>query len=218
MRVEVRLRDRPQSRRRDEKLLVQLEPLARGQSERRVDVGHFAARVVENDRAKRAAACRGPIVLELGAYDDVRTRGVRTRRRHVRPPVSHVQRVVQRKPHVAIDAAPRIPAGVRLARVVDAHRHHVHARHEVTRDVVGEADVTVRSFAEVDAVDPDVAVHVHAVELQARLEATSTRRHAERLAIPADAAGEERELSAAGSVLTHRSLDAPVMREVHAAP
>src|SRR5689334_24044532 len=97
---------------------------------------------------------------------------------------------------MAIDAASRIPARVRLARVIDAHRHDVHARHKVLRDLIGETDIAVRALAEVNAVDPDVAVHVDAVELQPCLEPTSIRRHAERLAVPADAAGEEGELSA----------------------
>ena len=145
--IEVRLRYRPQSRRCDVKLLLQLQSLARGQRERRVDAGDFAARVVENDRAKRAAARGGPIILDLCAHDHIRARGIRARRRHVRPPVRHVQRVGERQPHVAIDAAPRIPAGVGLARVVDAHRHHVHAGHEVMRDVIREADVTVWPLA-----------------------------------------------------------------------
>jgi hypothetical protein len=82
------------------------------------------------------------------------------------------------------------------------------------RDVICEADIPVRPLPEVDAVDPDVAVHVHSIELQECLEATNTRRHPERLAIPTDSAGEERELSAAGCILAHRSLDAPIVREV----
>ena len=139
-------------------------------------------------------------------------------RRHVGSPVAHVQRVDHGQPDMAVDAAAGVPAGVGLPRVVHPHRDHVDARHQVPGDVVREADVAVGPAAQVDAVDPDVAVHVHAVELEPRHLAPRPGGQPKRLAIPADARGEVAHAAAARGVLAWRALDAPVVRQVEPAP
>ena len=132
--------------------------------------------------------------------------------------MAHVQPVGDGQPDVAVDAAAGVPAGVGLARVVDPHGHDVDARHQVPGDVVREADVTVGPAAQVHAVDPDVAVHVDAVELEPDDPLARAGRQPEGLAVPTDARGEEADAAAAGSVLAWRALDAPVVRQVQPAP
>src|SRR5690349_23708586 len=99
----------------------------------------------------------------------------------------HVQGIDDLEPDMTVDAAARVPARVGLQRIVDAHGDDVDARDEMLGDVVREADVTVRPLAEMNTVDPDVAVHVDAVELEPGLAARRSLRQAKRLAIPADA-------------------------------
>ena len=53
-----------------------------------------------------------------------------------------------------------------MRRVVDAHGYDVDARHEVRGDVVGDAAVSVGAPTEVVAIDPDIAAHMNAVELE----------------------------------------------------
>ena len=73
-------------------------------------------------------------------------------------------------------------------------------------------------LAEVVAVDPDLAVLVDAVELDRDLAVLVRRRDAKVLAVPADAGGRIAAGAAAGLVLGERPLDAPVVRQVEAAP
>src|SRR4029077_13191630 len=97
-----------------------------------------------------------------------------------------------------------------LQLIVHAHGDDVHAGDEVLGDVVGETDIAVRPPAEVDAVDPDIAVHVDAVELEPRLAPRRARRQPECFAIPTDPRREVATASASACVLTGRPFDAPI--------
>src|SRR5207247_4419880 len=81
-----------------------------------------------------------------------------------------------------------------------------------------ETDVAVRSPTQMNAVDPDVAVHVDAVELERRDAAARTGRHPERRAVPADSRGEVAAAPARRGVLGGRPFDTPIVRQVQAAP
>ncbi len=132
--------------------------------------------------------------------------------------MADVQPVHQGQPDVPVDAAAGVPPGVGLPLVVHSHRDHVHAPNQVPGDVVGEADVAVGPFAQMNAVDPDVAVHVHAVELEPRIAITGTGRQAKGLPVPAGAGREVAHPAAAGRIFPRSPFDAPVMRQVERAP
>src|SRR5260370_15011849 len=130
----------------------------------------------------------------------------------------HMQRIDELEPDVAVDAASRGPARVRRTRIVDAHGDDVDAGHYVRGNVVSKARVAVGPPAERDAVDPDVAVHVDAVELEPRRLAARTGRHPKRLAVPADTRREVPHPPTARRILPRRPLDAPVVRQAQQVP
>ena len=129
----------------------------------------------------------------------------------------HVYRIDRREPDVAIDAASRIPARVGLRGIVDADGDDVVAGAEMFGDVVGESDVAVRTAAQEYTVDPDVTVHVHAIEFQPRLDPRA-RVDPERLAIPPDAGGEIADAPAAGRDFGRCAFDTPIVRQIERAP
>ncbi len=217
-RVEGRRLRRPEAGRRHPHGVDEVAPPARGQLERRFRATHFAAGGVEHQRADRPAPRGAAVVLDTGADLDLSAGAVHVWRGDERPPARDVQCIGDRQPGVAVDAAPRVPAGVGLGRVVHADRDDVDPGDEVRRDVVGDGGVAVRPPAEVGAVDPDVGVHVDAVELERHAAAARAGGKAERLAVPAGAGREVAVAPAAGGVLARRPLDAPVVREVEPAP
>src|SRR5215510_9262016 len=73
-------------------------------------------------------------------------------------------------------------------------------------------------MAEERSVDPNVAVHVHAVELEPSATAGSCARKCERLAIPANARWQIADAPTTRTVLGVRPFDAPVVRDVDGAP
>src|SRR5690349_10937140 len=87
------------------------------------------------------------------------------------------------------------------------------------RDFVGEARVAARPLAQMDTVDPHVAVHVDAVELEPGLSPPPrSRREAKRLPVPADPRREIPHAPAVRRVTARRALDAPIVRQVDAPP
>lgn len=70
------------------------------------------------------------------------------------------------KPGVPVNARPRVPPRVRLARVVDPHGRDVlaAAKPDVRSEIVAEADVPAGTPDEVLAVDPHVTVLIDPVK------------------------------------------------------
>ena len=120
-----------------------------------------------------------------------------------------------------VDARAGIPARCRLRGIVGAHRQDVAgfgAELQMAGEFVAKADVAVRPLAQVEAVDPHVAVGHDAVEFDEHALVGVGRRQREMLAIPADAAGQERARAAGGILFVERAFDAPVVRHVDGAP
>jgi hypothetical protein len=84
-------------------------------------------------------------------------------------------------------------------------------------EVVPKADEAVGPASEELAVDPHLAVHVHAIELDDDLPA-GDRRKREAFPIPADAMGEEAAVVLARRRLVNGHFNAPVVRHVERAP
>src|SRR5256886_4246214 len=68
------------------------------------------------------------------------------------------------------------------------------------------------------AVDPDLAVPVDAIELHEHQPARVPLGYGERLAVPAHAAGERAAARSGGVRVAELPLDAPVVRQIQAAP
>src|SRR5262245_8802986 len=129
-----------------------------------------------------------------------------------------MHRISGRRPRVTRDTAARVVARVGLRRVVDTHGDDVTPVREMRRKVEPLRRVAVRPMAEERAVDPDVAVHVYAVELEPGATAGGCARKRERLAIPANARRQIADATTTRTVLGVRPFDAPVVRHVDGAP
>ncbi len=123
--------------------------------------------------------------------------------------------------HVAVNAGAGIPAGGGLLRVIGADREQVRpgcAEVQVTGQIVPEGHVAVGPLAEMEAVDPNVAVGHHAIEFDGNTPRGIVCRQGESFAIPADAGREECARAAGGILLVERAFDGPVVRNVEPAP
>jgi hypothetical protein len=120
---------------------------------------------------------------------------------------------------VTVDAGAGVPAQGRLERVVDAHGEDVGAavRGQELREVVAEADEAVGPATEELPVDPDLAVHVDAVELHDDL-LPGHGGEREALPVPADPVVEVAARGLALGRRVERPLDAPVVGQVERAP
>ena len=172
---------------------------------------------MEIDRARLAA-----VVGQLRGHVDGgvvrRDRRRQVRGRHRGAPSCDVQRVGDGQVDMPGDAAAGVPPAARLLVLHDNGQHvgRMAVGVDQIRDVVAVAGVAVGVVADQLAVEIDVRVLEHAVEVQRDLLARHRRREGERLAIPAQAAGEEtRRVALAG---IGRLGDAPVVREREALP
>src|ERR1035438_4546043 len=111
-----------------------------------------------------------------------------------------------------VDASAGVISRSRLAGVIHLDGHYIltipiHVR----RRIIGETDVPERPQTKVMAVDPDLAVAEHAIELDGNFAALIRRRNAKALPVPTDSGGCGGAGPAAGLVLGERPFDAPVV-------
>jgi len=138
----------------------------------------------------------------------------------VRAPLIDVHRIRRHEAHVTIDPRSGVPARVGLLRVVHADGDHVAGATvvEIRRELVLEGAVAVGPLPQVVPVDPDLAIAVHAVELDEHEPARILRGHEEDLAVPPHAAGQRPTPRTGRVLLAEFPLDAPVVRQVERAP
>ena len=118
-----------------------------------------------------------------------------------------------------VNAGTRVPTTIGLIRIVDANSKHVFfIELHVRRQVVLEADETIRSPTERMPVNPHLAVVVHAVEIDKDLLAVVVRSDSKMFAIPADTAGKETVVYSAGMPSVFRALNTPVMWNMDVLP
>ena len=176
--------------------------------------GDFPPARVEDPVAHRLA---GAGALQLRGDPDHGLRVADFRRRDIEAAVGEMRLRRSDEPHVAVDAAARVPAGIRLLGVVAAHGDHVvfARRRDKRRDVIAERAVAVRPCPDFVAVDIDRAVHKDAVELHG--DPVCVRRR-EVLAVPADAARQRAAARRRRVVGGEFALDAPVVGQVQLPP
>src|SRR5450432_196334 len=119
-----------------------------------------------------------------------------------------------------IDPRPRVEARGRLTRRVGLDRDHVlrAAELDARRDVEAEAHIAIRMLPDVRAVDIDIGVAHHTVELDENSAPSSARRQREMFPVPADSGGQIATAPSRGSILIERALDAPVMGHTERTP
>jgi Arc/MetJ family transcription regulator len=116
---------------------------------------------------------------------------------------------------VPVNSRAGIPAQGRFERIVHAHGQDVGSAVGVQKfgEIITEADEAIRFASEELAVDPDLAVHVHPVELDDDLLAGAVRKR-ETFPIPADAVREKAAVLLALRRRVNRAFDAPVVRQI----
>ncbi len=115
------------------------------------------------------------------------------------PPPLKIRGAGDVQSNVAVDAGSRVPAAV-AAKVGHTHSEEVLAGGiKVWLQVEAERRVAVRPLAQHDAVQPDLGIHVDAVEFDLHARVLRQRRQAEALPVPADTPDGKRSGSAAGA-------------------
>ena len=136
---------------------------------------------------------------------------------HIYTAPGHALRSRADQSDIAVDAAAGVPAAAGLDGIVHPHGDDVVLPHGVQQrgDVQVEGTVAVGPSPGLPAVDPDGAVHIHAVEFQGH---AACIRGAEMLAVPADSAREGAAVDAGGVRGGEFPFDAPVVRQVQGTP
>jgi hypothetical protein len=119
---------------------------------------------------------------------------------------------------VAVNPRPFVIPRGGLTAIVDADGNDVglvRAESQVAGKIVLERHPTVGTMTEMEAIDVDVAVGHHAVELDENILGGIGGLEREMLAVPANPGREEPIAKAAGVVLIDRALNAPFPRPCH---
>ena len=123
------------------------------------------------------------------------------------------------KPHVAIDTAATVPAGVRLVGVVHPYCHHVLALSDIRCDVVLETRITVGSVTHLLAIHIDRGIHIHTIELQEELFTFHfSAFHFKVLTVPTDTTRQGTTACPTGITHIEVTFDGPVVRHIETAP
>ncbi len=173
---------------------------------------------IEQFQLQGCRACRGGLIAHAYIYLCDGGLFLHLWGAHKQSASVDVQRVEDGQPDVAVDSASRIPAAGGLF-VFQPHGDGIRfPQRQVRRQVVFKGNVSVRPRAEQNPIDPHPAVHVRAVELEEDPPAPPGRRGGEGFPVPAGAAVEESAAGAGGRVFAERERDAPIVRQVQAAP
>ncbi len=122
---------------------------------------------------------------------------------------------------MTVNARSGVPTRSRLRRVVRADCDDVglaFAEFEVAGQIVAEADVSVRTMAKMEAVNPDVAIGHDTIKLEEHSPPRIIFGQVKVLAIPADAVRQEATGPAGAIGFREWPLDAPVVRDIYRAP
>ena len=134
-------------------------------------------------------------------------------------PMLHMDGIGLRQPHVAIDAAARIPAAVGLVAIIHAHSHHVLALLHVGRNIVFKRTVAVRPVANFLTVDIDRRIHIYPVKLQEiTVIADCFTINGKVLSIPTYTARQSASRGTTGITHLEVALNSPVVRHVELPP
>ncbi|OPZ19541.1 MAG: hypothetical protein BWZ10_00916 [candidate division BRC1 bacterium ADurb.BinA364] len=217
--VEVRRIGRPKRGALDGHALIEYSRFAGRDRQLRFRFAGCPSVRIHQHRAQRYGPRRAGAVVDFGAGAQRGALGADFGRRGVEAPVGDPRFVRGGQPDVAVNARSGVPARIGMIRIVHSHGENVFAfRAQERSQLVFEAHVAVRPLAQMAAVDPDIGVHVNAVEFDENAAIRPSRIEAELLAIPSDARGEESAFCPGGRVLIHSALDSPVVRQIQAPP
>ena len=118
-----------------------------------------------------------------------------------------------------INPASGVPATAGLFRIVGADRDDVGAFFvQMVRQIVGEPNVSIGTFAKQMAIDPHLTIAHDAIERDLNELVLPTRLKRERFSVMTDAARIKPTLLAGGIAFLDRTFDAPVVRNLDTAP
>src|SRR4029450_8810107 len=98
--------------------------------------------------------------------------------------------------------------------------YHVRLRtvNQIRRQFIFEGAVTVRTFAEIVTINPNLTITVDAVKFDEDQSPLRRRGNSKRLAIPTDTTGQCSAACASRVLLTKLSLNAPVVWQIQLPP
>ncbi|OPZ71863.1 MAG: hypothetical protein BWY83_00943 [bacterium ADurb.Bin478] len=157
------------------------------------------------------------VVGHLGCHPNLRLTPGNLRRSNKGAPGTNMEGCSGDEPHMAVNAGARVPARVRLLRVVHLHRQHVFACAHMPGQVVVKSGIPIGPAAQRLSVDVDCAVLVDPVEDDIKFFILHGG-ELELFSVPGDAAGQQAALMAGGMLGFERAFNAPVMGHVQTSP
>ena len=132
----------------------------------------------------------------------------------------YMNRIGDSQSHMPVNAGARIPTRRRLTAVINSDGNHIRCLAEVEMrcEFIAETNVAEWSMAEMDAVDPNVAVSHHAVKFEEHATLCLAFRRSEVLPIPAHPGGQKATRGTGWILLIERSLDTPIVRYIELPP
>ncbi len=131
-------------------------------------------------------------------------------------PLSDMQGVHFREPHMAVDAAATVPTTVWLVTVIDLHGNDIVSL-QVRRKLIAKRTIAVRTRAEPMSIDPHSGVHVSAVKIDEEL-FTGFNIRLEMFAVPSYPTGQGTPARPRRVVHGEITFDSPVVREIKQTP
>ena len=121
-----------------------------------------------------------------------------------------------RQPHMAIDATARVPARIRLVRIIHPDSHHVLTLLHIRCDIILKTRIAIRPEAHLLTIHIYRRVHVNTVEFEEAFLAASRQR--EMLPVPSDSPWQGTTACATGVSHIEVALDGPVVGHVEQSP
>ena len=132
--------------------------------------------------------------------------------------MSDMHRAGNIQPHMPVDARTRVPAAVGLKGIINFNNYYVLSFFDEAGEVVVKTCVTIRMFAEVLSVYPNIAIHIHAVKFNPKLLILADCGHGKMFAIPSDTC---RKITAGAfrcCIFFKFTFDTPIVREIECPP
>lgn len=178
----------PELRLGDDELLIKFLHRTTENTLGGIRIRHRLTRRIHNHGAEHDIRCFTRLILHFGAKSNGGFFLGNLRRRDIGAPVGDMDLVHFHEPDMAIDSGTRIPAtATRLDIGTDGNVVWLAAVFQIGREVVAQTHISIRAMPEKVPIDPDLAVHIHAVKIDGDFFAFVRFRQSEGFAIPPDA-------------------------------
>ena len=135
---------------------------------RRTDnlLGHLPTRRVDNPHTDVQSVCRIAVPVQFDTNTNRRPFGSYNWSRHVYAMPGNPNAIMDKKPHVAIDAASRIPTRTKPRTSVSSHGNDVLSLVQRIRDIDFKPEIARISCRNMPTIDPNVAIEHNAAKVQ----------------------------------------------------